>query len=59
MVEFVYYNTKNANRNYTPFELNYKNHSKVSFKDLIKICLKSHFANKLTDNLREQIEIYC
>lgn len=59
MVEFAYHNTKNANKSYTPFELHYKNYSRVSFKDLIKICLKSHFANKLTDDLREQIEICC
>ena len=59
MAEFAYNNAKNANTGYILFEFNCGYHPKVSFAENIDLRLKSHSANKLTEELRELIEISC
>lgn len=41
------------------FELNYKYHCRVFFKDEVDFYSKSRFVNKLTNKLRELIQICC
>ena len=50
MAEFAYNNTKNANINYTLFELNYGYYPHVFFKDNVDSCSKSFSANKLVED---------
>ena len=57
MAEFIYINAKNANTNYTLFELNYGYHSQVFFKDNIDSSFKSHSANELVKELKELMNI--
>ncbi len=59
MVEIAYNNTKNASTGHTSFEFNCSYHPRVSFEEDVDSCSRSHFANKLTKELRELIEICC
>ena len=57
MAEFAYNNAKNASIGHTPFELNCGFHLQVFFKDDIDPCSRSCFANELTKELSELMEI--
>ena len=57
MAEFAYNNAKNASTRHTPFKLNYSFYPRVFFKDDVKSCSRSRFANKLAKELRELIDI--
>ena len=59
MVEFAYNNAKNISIGHTPFKLNCGYHPKVSFEEDINPRLRSCFANKLAEELRELIEVCC
>ena len=59
IAEFTYNNAKNASTGYTPFELNYGYHSRVSFEEDVNSRLRSFFVNKLAKKLSELIESYC
>ena len=59
MAEFVYKNTKNASTSYTPFELNFSYHPRVSFEENIDHHSKSRFANKLAKELKKLIAVCC
>ena len=41
IAEFAYNNTKNISTGYTPFELNYDFHPRVSYKEDVNPCSKS------------------
>ena len=58
MAEFTYNNAKNASTSYTPFELNYGFHLKVSFKNNIDPHSRSCSTDKLVKELRELMDIY-
>ena len=57
MAEFAYNNAINANTSHTPFKLNCGFYPRVSFKDDIDLYSRSCFADKLTKELRELIDI--
>ncbi len=57
MAEFVYNNAKNASTSHTLFELNCGYHPRVSFKEDIDLRSRSCSANKLAEELREQIKV--
>ena len=59
MAEFVYNNTKNASTSYIPFEYNCGYHPKVLFTKDIDSYSKSHSANKLAEELKKLIKVYC
>ncbi len=59
IVEFAYNNTKNAGTGHTPFKLNCSYHSKVSFEEDVDPRSRSHSANKLAEELKELIKVYC
>ena len=59
MVEFAYNNTKNTSTSHTFFELNCGYHPKVSYKEDVDLCSRSHSTNKLAEELKELIEVYC
>ena len=59
MAEFAYNNTKNATPSHTLFEFNCGYHLKVLFEEHVNLHLKSRFADKLAEKLRELIEICC
>ena len=59
MAKFAYNNTKSASIVHTPFKLSYGYHSKVLFKEDINSHLKSCSANKLAEEPRKLIEVYC
>ena len=59
MAEFAYNNTNNASIGHIPFELNYGYHPKISFEEDVDPCSRSRFANKLAEELRELMKIYC
>ena len=56
MAEFVYNNAKNASTGHTQFELNCGYHPRVSFEEDVDPHLRSRYANKLAEKLRELIE---
>lgn len=58
IAKFANKNTKNASIGHIPFKLNRSYNIKVIFKNKTNFCLKSRFAIKLVDKLRELIEIY-
>ena len=57
MIEFVYNNAKNVDIGYIPFELNCDYHSRVFFEKDDNFRLKSCFANKSINELRELMEV--
>ena len=57
MAEFTYNNANNASIGHTSFEFNCGFHPQISFKDNINLYLKSRFADKLANKLRELINI--
>ncbi len=59
MAKFAYNNTKNISIGHTLFELNCGYHPKVSWKKDVNICLKFCSADKLVEELREQIKVCC
>ncbi len=59
MAEFAYNNAKNANTSHNPFELNCGYYPKVFFKEDVDLRLRSCSTNKLTEELRELMKIYC
>ena len=59
MAEFAYNNAKNASTGHTPFELNCSYQPKVLFKKNIDPDLRSCFADKLAEELRELMEVCC
>ena len=59
MAEFAYNNAKNASTGHIPFELNCGYHLKVFFEEDVDPRLKSRFANKLVEELREMMKICC
>ena len=59
MAEFTYNNAKNINTGYILFKLNCGYYSKLLFEKDVDFCLKSRFANKLAEELRELIEVCC
>ena len=59
MAEFIYNNIKNTNNSDILFELNYRYHPRVLFKDKTNSHLRSNSTNKLAEELRELIKIYC
>ncbi len=59
ITEFVYNNTKNAVTSHTLFELNYGFYPQISFKKDVDLCSRSRLANKLANELKKLIEIFC
>ncbi len=59
MAEFPYNNAKNTSTGYTPFDLNWGYHLRVSFKEDVDTHSKSRSANELAEELRELIEVCC
>ena len=53
MTEFAYNNAKNASNGYTPFELNYGYHPRMSYKEDIDSRSQSKSADELSVELRE------
>ena len=49
MAKFAYNNAKNASTGHTLFELNYKFHLQVLFKENVNPDLRVCFANKLAE----------
>ena len=58
MAEFAYNNAKHASMGYTPFELNYGYHPRVSYKEDIDPHSRSKVANELTEELRNLMAAY-
>ncbi len=59
MAEFAYNNTKNASTGHTLFELNCGYYPRVSFEEDVVLRSRSRLANKLVEELRELMEVYC
>ncbi len=59
MAEFAYNNAKNAITSHTSFELNCGYHPRVSFEENVDSRSRSRSANKLVEELRELMEVYC
>ncbi len=59
MTEFAYNNAKNTSNGYTPFKLNCGYYPRVSFEEDVDPRSRSCLANKLAEELRELIEVYC
>ncbi len=59
MAEFANNNTKNASTGYTPFELNYGYHPRISFKEDIDSRSRSCSTIKLAKELKELMEVWC
>ena len=53
MVEFAYNNTKNAGTSHIPFELNYGDHPRMSYKKDVNLCSQSKSVDKLSAKVRE------
>ena len=55
MAEFAYNNAKKTSTGYTPFKLNYRYHSHVSYEEeeIFNLCSKSKTTEKLSSKLRE------
>ncbi len=58
IVEFAYNNAKNTSTGHTFFKLNCGYYPRVSFEKDIDSHSRSHFANKLAEELRELMEFY-
>ena len=59
IAEFAYNNVKNARTGHTPCKVNCGYHPRVFFKENVNPCLKSCSTNKLAEELRELMEVYC
>ncbi len=59
MAEFAYNNAKNTSTGHTLFKLNCGYHSKVFFKKDIDPHVRSRSTNKLANELRELMEVWC
>ncbi len=59
MAEFAYNNAKNTSISHTPFELKCGYYLKVSFKEDVDPRLRSRSNNKLAEELKDLIEVYC
>ena len=59
IAEFAYNNAKDTNTGLTPIALTFGYQPQNSFEEDINLHLRSRFADKLVDELRELIEIYC
>ena len=59
MAEFAYNNFKNASTSHTPFELNCGYHSPMSYKKEVNPCSQSKSADKLLEELKELMVVYC
>ncbi len=59
MAELAYNNAKNASNGHTLFKLNCGYHPRVSIKEDVDPHSRSRSANKLAEELRELIEIWC
>ena len=58
MAEFAYNNTKHASTGYTLFELNYRYHPRVSYKENVNPRSSSKTADELTRKLRNLMAAY-
>ena len=59
MAKFAYNNAKNASTSHTLFEFNCGYYSKVYFKEDVDPHLRSCSANKLAEQLKKLMEVYC
>ena len=59
IIIFAYNNAKNVSTSYTSFELNCGYHPKIFFEEDIDPRLRSYFANKLVEELKELMEVCC
>ena len=59
MLEFAYYNAKNASIGHNLFKFNCGYYLKVLFEKNVNSYLKSHFANKLAEELKETMKVCC
>ncbi len=59
IAKFAYNNAKNASIGYILFKLNYGYHPKVLFKKDVDSHSRSCSADKLAEELRELMEVYC
>ena len=57
MAEFTYNNAKHVNTGYTLFELNYRYHQCIFYKENIDLRSGSKAANELTKKLRNLIVV--
>ena len=58
MAEFAYNNAKNISTDYTPFELNYGFHPRVSYKEDVDSRTKSKIADQLATELSTLMSVY-
>ena len=58
MAEFAYNNANNASTGYTPFELNCKYHSFISYEENLDPCLKLRTTEELSSKLQELMTVY-
>ena len=58
MAKFIYNSAKNTNISHMLFKFYCDYYLKILFKENVNICSKSCFADKLTEKLRELIEVY-
>ena len=59
IVEFPYNNAKNASTYHTLFKLNHCFHPRISFEEDVDPRLRSRSTNKLAEELRELMKVYC
>ena len=57
MAKFTYNNAKNASTGFTPFELNYRYHPWISYKEDFDLRSKSKTVEKLSSKLRELMTV--
>ncbi len=57
MAKFTYNNARNASTGYTPFELNYGFHPKVSYKEDVDPYFRSKSVDMLATVLRELMTV--
>ena len=57
MAEFAYNNAKHASIGYTPFELNYMYHPRVSYEENVDLYSRSKAADELIKELRNLMTI--
>ena len=57
MAEFAYNNAKNASTSYTPFELNFGYHSRVSYEEDLDPHSKSRTVEELSSELQDLMTV--